>query len=108
RGAGTAGTNKCGQAAWRWTSRRSHPTLRKASSFDDLRIIIVTQMFRHLHWYVYVALVWFGAQPRGVAAQPAGHPDGINIIPRPVSVVAGTGHFTLTSRTTIWTDRTSR
>jgi len=65
-------------------------------------------MFRHLHWYVYAGLVWFGAQPRGVAAQPAGHPDGINVIPRPVSVVAGTGHFTLTSRTIIWTDRASR
>ncbi|MEO7085480.1 MAG: glycoside hydrolase family 20 zincin-like fold domain-containing protein, partial [Gemmatimonadaceae bacterium] len=39
---------------------------------------------------------------RNVVAQT---PESISVIPKPVTLTAGRGQFTLTGRTTIWTDR---
>ena len=39
------------------------------------------------------------------SASLAAQADRVDIVPRPASVVAGTGTFRLTARTTLWTDR---
>ena len=65
---------------------------------------------RHPGIFVPMALLAavLGAAPTSaIAAGQGAQPPGAAIVPRPVSMTPGTGVFTLTPRTVIWTDRAS-
>ncbi len=69
---------------------------------------------RHLRWLSRILALstlvpWAapGAQDSPTGALRASDATLIAVIPRPVSVTPGSGHFRLTSRTVIWTDASS-